>query len=664
MRWQLLLLLIVVGYLVFGETLPRSMAAAAGASRSHAAQAYLDLIEHFLGFAEQHWNERANSYDAAGSGVTWARGNGAVCLVAAVLMTEYPDRETFSPPKVERKILLDHVQRTLRTLCLSSNVCTDPRAMKPGTWGGKDPKEQTWHWQAGLETEHWVLAAHLLADKLDADTLALVCQVAGAEADGAADREILSARPGDTAADDASWNAGILGVCAAIYADDPRAKKWDDYAKRWALNMEGREPDRKSKRMIDGRPLGEWLVSVNAFPDLTIVNHRFWDLPYQTSFGDLSEAIIAYKICNRPIPEAFHANALEEGENILKWLAMPDGDLLCPQGIDWAERDVQHSWAYTILGTLLDQPWALAAEARCLDLLTRRQANFNDGSIHALDFGYETDLARVWTSSFLLHKYFEKPNPAGQAFDEPRGAKLYPYVDVAVFRAPNLASSVTWYPVRQAIMISPTNLEAVADRPAFTRWDKESGTGWIALKGEKKHPQFSVKGEPVIQQEGGALAVSFTREIPKVVRQEIRYCALPTGAVAVLSRWHALKDIDVTELVDHPFRWVEIDKFVSKPDVKQPEPGVWNIDDKLQMHVFGKVKGQIAAGGINGAVRRDFSAKKGDVLQESVCVYQPIVSSRTPAEIKHTIGSLQIGDWKIGEYSDGKLSLRNEASGK
>jgi hypothetical protein len=67
---------------------------------------------------------------------------------------------------------------------------------------------------------------------------------------------------------------------------------------------------------------------------------------------------------------------------------------------------MKHSWAFTELGTLLDQPWARAAEARCLNLLTRRQAVFGGGSIHALDFGYETDLAVVWTYSFLLHKFW------------------------------------------------------------------------------------------------------------------------------------------------------------------------------------------------------------------------------------------------------------------
>ena len=212
-------------------------------------------------------------------------------------------------------------------------------------------------------------------------------------------------------------------------------------------------------------------------------------------------------------------------------------------------------------------------------------------------------------------------------------------------------------------MVSPTNLEALADRPAFTRCDRESGTGWIAFKGDKKHRGFRVEGEPRIEQDSGALTVSFAREIPGLARQEIGYCALPTGAVAVFSRWKAIKDIEVAELVDHPFRWVEIEKFISKPEVKQPAPGVWNIDDKLQLRVFGKVSGELAADGVNGAVRRNFSAKAGEVLQDSVCVYQPIVGGRTPAEAKGDANSLQIGDWRIRRGNDGELSLKNTTRG-
>src|SRR6188508_428000 len=106
--------------------------------------------------------------------------------------------------------------------------------------------------------------------------------------------------------------------------------------------------------------------------------------------------------------------------------ALPAGDRL-------GRARCVHSWGFTVLGTLLDQSWARAADARCLKLLTKRQAVFGDGSIHALDFGYETDLAVVWTYSFLLHKFYGKAD-SGTVFGEPRGSKVFPYVSAAVQR--------------------------------------------------------------------------------------------------------------------------------------------------------------------------------------------------------------------------------------
>jgi hypothetical protein len=85
-----------------------------------------------------------------------------------------------------------------------------------------------------------------------------------------------------------------------------------------------------------------------------------------------------------------------------------------------------------------------------------------------------------------------------------------------------LISSVTWFRSRQAIMISPNNLEALAERPAFTRYDPSSGTGWITLAREKKRRAFRVRGDPRISEEADAFAVSFTREVPNLVRQQNR----------------------------------------------------------------------------------------------------------------------------------------------
>jgi hypothetical protein len=641
-------------------------AAPLAAAPNKASVQYLQLLENFAGWAEQHWNENEQSYDAKGAGVTWARGNGDVCIVYAVLLTALPDRPTFSTRRIPREAMVEHVRRTLRTLCLASRSCDDPRARKPGTWGGADGNRGG-RWQAGLETEHWVVAAYLLARYLDDDTKALVRQVATAEAE-LAKKPIPSAKPGDSAADDCVWNAGLLGVVAAIYADDPRAASWDEWGKRWALNAEAREVDRKSMRVVDGRPLGEWLVSTNVYPDLTLENHGFWDLPYQVCFAALVEPALACHLTGKKIPESYFLHAREEGENILAWMTLADGDLLCPQGLDWAERDVQHSWAFTELGTLLDVPWARVAEARCLKLLTQRQEKFGDGALHANDFGYETDLACCWSYSYLLHRYFGKADGI-EIFNEPRGARVFPHVSVGLYRTPDLISSVTWYRSRQAIMVVPNNLQALDDYPSFTAYRcnankrQISGLGYLRLSGENKLRSSRVDGRPAIQQGNDRLIVSFSKTVPNVATQQVGYCALPTGEVLVFSQWRAIKNIKVAELIDHPFYWMAISGYLPTRTVRQVGNGVWSIDGKLKMQVLGGAGGRIEKEGLLGSTRGEpFSAKAGDVLSDSVCVYQAEAPNHATLLAKGDAHRVTMGDWIVERAEGGRLAVKGPAS--
>jgi hypothetical protein len=104
---------------------------------------------------------------------------------------------------------------------------------------------------------------------------------------------------------------------------------------------------------------------------------------------------------------------------------------------------------------------------------------------------------------------------------------------------------------------------------------------------------------------------------------------------------------------------VEIKDFITEPTVDQLETGVWNIDGKLEMRVFGDVEGNLASDGVNGAVRRDFSAKEGDILQDSVCVYQPIVAGRTPSKVERKGDVLQIGSARVRRNNAGELLLES-----
>jgi hypothetical protein len=620
-----------------------------------AADQYLKLIENFAGWAEQHWNEQQQCYDAQGSGVSWSRGNGDVCLVYALLLTEHPDRAEFSSRKIPRGVMLDHVRRTIRTLCLSNKNCTHANAIRPPTWGGPD-------WQSALETSRWLWASYLLGDQLDQDTKALVRQVATAEAE-ASEKTIPAAKKGNTAGDDCVWNTSLLGMAAAFYDDDPRAASWDEWCKRWALNAEGRDADRQSRQVVDGKPLSEWLVATNVFDDFTLENHGFWSVPYQAECEEFATAALAYHVRGKKIPEALTLHGKQDGD-ILRWLTLVDSDLLCPEGQDWAPRDIQHLWAFAWLATVHDFAWARAAERRGLEVVARRQAAFNDGSLHALDFGYETDLAVNWCFSYLLHKYFGKADD-GRQNQELLGGHVFPYVKTAVCRTPPLVSSVAWHPKKPAVMIVPNDAAALGDFPSFTDYNASSGLGWIKLGGKAKMPGFRVARPSQLQQDDNILIVSFNRTIPGVVSQQIGYCGLPTGEALVFSKWQGLKDIEVAELVDHSFYWVEVPGYLPLRSVTARGPNRWSIDGKLQMQVLGGAGGRSAKAGFLGSMRdKRWSAKAGDVLQDSVCVYQ---AERPGHDVVFAAGTprrVTLGPWTVERGDDGRLSVKNKSMSK
>ena len=118
-------------------------------------------------------------------------------------------------------------------------------------------------------------------------------------------------------------------------------------------------------------------------------------------------------------------------------------------------------------------------------------------------------------------------------------------------------------------------------------------------------------------------------------------------------------NLAITELVEHPLRWVEIDRFISKPSVTEGTPGTWDIDGKLRMQVFGS-RGEIAKDGINGTARRDFSAKAGEVFSDSVCVYHTAATGG--AKFRVNTESVEIGLWRIQRDVDGHLVISEQGT--
>ncbi|NLE37616.1 MAG: hypothetical protein GX621_06280, partial [Pirellulaceae bacterium] len=296
---------------------------------------YLQLIENFVGwsehlgtFVESDEQEPGGGYfEAAGRGVDWPRGNSNLCLAYALLLEEFPDRRRFSIYEIPREQLEDHLRRALRTVCLANKNSSRHKPAKH-VWGGPS-------WQSSLGMIGLAWAAHLREKHLDEDTLALVRELTWREADHL-EKKIPSGNQGNTQSEDCTWNTPLLAFAANKHADHPRAARWDELCKQWAINALSTKDDARSTELVDGRPLGEWIVSENVYPDLTIENHQMWSVGYQCSSQLFGEGALAYRVFGRPVPEAYSHHADRMWRDVTSVLFLWDGDILFPTGQDWS----------------------------------------------------------------------------------------------------------------------------------------------------------------------------------------------------------------------------------------------------------------------------------------------------------------------------------------
>ena len=305
----------------------------------------LDVIERFVPRAESFWRAsdltepRTGYFAAVGPGVTQPRGAGNIAMAYATLLAGRPGQASFG--SVSRGVLLDHAIQTIRHEAITSKLS----GAGYDRWGGGT-------WQASLETYGWGYAAHLLWDELDADTRARVERVVTAEADILVTKPIESGTPGNTAAEDAGWNTPTPALAAVMFPADPARAAWEETAKRLALNATSRAEDEGVDELVDGAPLRDWIVSVNANPDHTLENHGFFNPIYQQVVHvNIGEAAMIYAQAGHPLPEAFSFRTEEIWDGILGPLTADDGDLILTAGQDWTSKDYQHLDYLTVLAT-------------------------------------------------------------------------------------------------------------------------------------------------------------------------------------------------------------------------------------------------------------------------------------------------------------------------
>lgn len=439
----------------------------------------LGILENFIPFAESFFKAsdlsepRTGRYDAVGSGVTQPRGAGDIAFAYVTLLSAKPDQTSFGG--IDRAILVDHTIQSIRHEAFTNAL--SGKAYKK--WGGGT-------WQASLETFSWAFAAHKLWDQLDDETRAVVKQVVTAEANILITKAMASGEEGDTGAEDNAWNSPTPALAAVMFPEEANAVAWHEAALRLAYNASSVAADSTDTTVSDGKPLNEWLKTVNLHPDLTLENHGYFNPIYQqVTHVDINDSAITYADAGRPIPEAFSFRLGAIWDAVLSRLVADEGDFVMPAGQDWTSKDFQHLDYLGIVATRLGRADASVFESRALELVAKRQGTHALGSMLGYtQVGYETMLIKRLAALYMTHDLFApSPVPTDTEFESARklsaGVKSFPYSDFIVGHLDKAFVSMSWDQAKPMALVIPHSAR-YADDPFFTYYAPQSLLGPVS----------------------------------------------------------------------------------------------------------------------------------------------------------------------------------------
>jgi hypothetical protein len=166
-------------------------------------------------------------------------------------------------------------------------------------------------WQSALWAADLGQAAWMLWDDLDGKTRTLVAGLVEWEADRLANTVVpyWNGRGGDTKAEENAWNSMALSLAAATMPNHPHARMWKEKCSEFMISAYSTEADRHNDRVLDGKPVKDWLHGFNANPDGSVVNHGFLHPDYMLCVQLNLRAFVVQPLVGRPVPEGADFNA-------------------------------------------------------------------------------------------------------------------------------------------------------------------------------------------------------------------------------------------------------------------------------------------------------------------------------------------------------------------
>jgi hypothetical protein len=294
-----------------------------------------------------------NKFGSQGSGYLTFGGTGEhqirpvaaeAAALATALVTGTYDASVTGVPEEEARA---------KAVRLVGSLAKGHYANTRGGWGGSTS------WQGALWASLAGQAAWLLWDDLSAEDQRLVGLMVQTEADRfidykvpywtGADGTVLS--PGDTKAEENSWNSMLLQVATAMFPEHPRHDAWMTKNVELLLSAHAKPSDVTDATPINGRPLDEWIDGWNVEEDGRAYNHNLLHPDYMATMVQQLYAGTTSTLARRGTPTAaLHNMELLYGNFVDRDYSSPPykapggtiyregtGSVYYPEGTDWGK---------------------------------------------------------------------------------------------------------------------------------------------------------------------------------------------------------------------------------------------------------------------------------------------------------------------------------------
>ena len=467
-------------------------------------------------------------------------------------------------------------------------------------------RETAWRKFASGRFMHLLgMGSWLLWHRLDSEIRLRVAGLLAAEADRFLDGPAPAQLYDDTQAESNAWTGGGIATVSCMLKRHPHRRLWDEKAREYMISAYATEEDVQSRRVVDGKPLKEWLHGPNAFPDYTVENHGFVHPDYMEAFAEMVRSAVAYRLTGEPVPEAVAFNA-DKVFDMLTALSLPDGTHLYVQGTDYTPRRLDSLFQACDLVPLRPTAQRKAWFLRSLERLEKMARECPELPMSGW-LGVPYDLGTTWglAQNYMMSRLF---GVGGETIADAELERERVHVSrsgcFALHRTHDTISSVSWHGRTEPPKVMGLTMPLDRDVLCYPMPWSIIGEVHEAADGETDECGATlglVRHQIEAREDGFSLMLELSWCSGKV-RQNCAFISLPDGRSVYLEERVALEDVVLARAVSGNIalfddtRWPFQDGPRAyhgasgrlRPDGTNTMVGNWlNIDDRMGCIVLG-----------------------------------------------------------------------------